>query len=75
MRPQRSRPSPDPLWQASALGRKQTEAAIISTPVAVRPPPVPAALGLQRRRVPGTLSAANLAVHGEELRISIFVKS
>ena len=46
---------------------------IAISPVSVRRAPVPAALGLQRRRVPGPLSAANFAVDGEELRIDIFV--
>ena len=46
-----------------------------SPPMEFRRAPVPANLGLPRRRVPGPLSATHLAVDGEELRISIFVKS
>jgi hypothetical protein len=56
------------------LKSKVTEGAIISTFVAARRAPVPADLSLPRRRVSGTLGAANLTVDRKELRISVFVK-
>ena len=56
------------------LRRKATEAAITSTLVGVRRTPVPADVSLPRRRVSGSLSAANLAVDREELCIGIFVE-